>query len=319
MNANRKTRSCPDGETWLGYVDGSPTVPERPVLQSHLERCDRCFALVMSINKSLLETGTVQTPPHLLQKASQVNRPKKQNRWLPISAAAAILIGLGLHALNQHETNTDPWGQHAFDPLAALNTRLQAQNRAWSDLSFERTRGNGSLKVDVADELKAATVLGVATVQLTLEWEYADNLPNAQYQVRLIAFALEQMPGSGSVQLSFAQAVREPGQGANRLSALQEETQRFVASQGEPIAAFFALGQWLQNTQITLRAATQLSIPLPEQMAQFDDSKFLSTALLASGELREKLLDLNQSIAQNDTPQSILTRVEALLNALSLS
>jgi hypothetical protein len=319
MNANKKTHSCPDGETWLGYVDGSPTVPERPELQSHLDKCDRCFALVMSINKSLLETGTLQTPPHLLQKASRVNRPQKQNRWLPISAAAAILIGLGLHALNQHGANTDPWGQHAFDPLATLNTRLRAQNRAWSELSFERTRGNGALKIDVADVLKAAAVFGAATVQLTLEWEYADNLPNAQYQVRLIAFALEQMPGSGPVQNAFAQAVRDSGQGANRLSALQEKTQRFVASQGEPIAAFFALGQWLQNTQITLRAATQLAIPLPQKMTQFDDPKYLSTALLASGELHEKLLDLNQSIAQNDTPQSILTRVEALLNALSLS
>jgi hypothetical protein len=275
----------------------------------------------MSIQQAGMEMASRQTPPHLQEQAAPTTREHRHNRWPMYAAAAVVVVGIGIHTIYRSQEDVYPFSAEAQIQLAMLDTELNTHNLSWSQISFERLRGTSPVKIEISDRAKAAVALGAAMIQLALQWEYANNLPNAQYQLRMVEFALKQMPESGALQKNVLDLANgQMNQSAESvLPTLQQNIARFIATQADTIETFYVLGQWLRSSQITLRAATQLSIPLPAQTMQLNHFRQRWDSLQGPPELTEKLTELLAAIKRQDAPKTILIRVEDLLNALSIS
>ena len=99
-------KECPDTETWCGYLDGSIQGEQKDQLAAHLERCERCFEEVASIQAGMIkseeEEKLLETPGLLLEKGKiLVPEPLLKPVWKVLSygVAACLLIGIALNIL----------------------------------------------------------------------------------------------------------------------------------------------------------------------------------------------------------------------------
>src|SRR6185295_1572692 len=99
---NTMEKSCPTTEALAGWLQGTLSPQERSHLASHLAACDEC-------RRAVAIASTIDAPPAapvneiLLSRVVAASRPR---RLVPLAAAAAAVLALGLGFTLFHKKDT---------------------------------------------------------------------------------------------------------------------------------------------------------------------------------------------------------------------
>jgi hypothetical protein len=324
MMDNMKTEPCPSWETWCAYVDNRLDVSEQTKVKNHLKQCDRCFSVVVSIRQAVenpVESRELsQTPIALLQQAGQTGQKTAPfPRWMLYTAAAVLLLGLGLYPM--YQTYLKSSSETEMGQLAFLDAEVRARQAIWPDLASDRVRGSSSQGVfGLSDADKASVQLGAALVQLTAELDYVHNRSNAQYQLRVIQFARNQFPADQGLDRfvkSFETDLDNPDKQPN-VSQLQQHLTDFMVNQHAEREVYFRLGQWLQTMKIATQIAANLNMPVNTLIVSEQNHQTIQLFESISPVLFAELKALLLMIEQAESPQVILEQTSKLLEELIL-
>lgn len=93
---------CPDDELLISYVEASVSEPERSMVESHLDTCDRCMETVRCVHVRLRATADeLEPPPHALSarvRAGTAPSLTGERRRVPLLLRLPILIPMSLAA-----------------------------------------------------------------------------------------------------------------------------------------------------------------------------------------------------------------------------
>ena len=306
-----RANRCPTLETWCAYVDGS--IPESVSLAEHLQQCDRCFALVVSIKTALEEPDTAhRTPEALLKQARQIDAPPHGYQWILYAAAAVLVLGLGIRAVYRPAPAPHPLSGAVFAHLSTLDTELQKRGYAWSDMMAEQARslpGVPDATFDIPPSARAAVLAGSAFIQMKVHLEYADDFEDAANQFEILKSALQQMqPGVSLPQTVHALASKLQAKGSsghalsNLVLGLHRDIEHRIREGAPEIQPYFHLGEWLQSIQTTAVTAAYLSVPF-------------SPLAGANGEI-ESARNAIAYLREAQTPEGLVTALTSLTSAI---
>ncbi len=319
-----KIELCPSWETWCAYVDKRLKSIEQSRIENHLKQCDRCFSVVVSIRQAVenpVESHELPQTPVALQQAGQTGQKTVPfPRWMLYTAAAVLLLGLGLYPM--YQTYLKSSSETEIGQLAFLDAEIRARQATWPDLASDRVRGSSSQGVfGLSDADKASVQLGAALVQLTAELHYVHNRSNAQYLLRVIQFARNQFPADQGLDRfikSFETDLNNPDKQPN-VSQLQQHLTDLLVDQPAEREVYFRLGQWLQNKKIATQIAAHLNMPVNTLIVSEQNHQtiqlFESIPPALFAELRALLLMIEQA----ESPQVTLEQISKLLEELILS
>jgi anti-sigma factor RsiW len=193
-------------------VDGALDPAEQQEIESHLEKCAACQALVAdlrSIRAAAFTLERLTPPPHLLpelrarvaalsppeHRRASWFAPRLATAWMAAAAALVLVTSLGLWSVLQAPppAHVDPATAAAGDPVASVQAELHAATehyeRAIAQLEQIARNGGGVLDPQVA-----------AVLQKNLE--VIDQAIDENRQ------ALEAQPASPEVQEGLFEAMR---------------------------------------------------------------------------------------------------------------
>lgn len=140
-----------------GHIDGANSEIEERRLQSHLNTCESCRALLAQTeqNDALLRSSVATPPPDLTARILREVRSEKQSprkkRWIPIAAsglAAAALLSLVI------------WGKLPLMPVASKDAAIIEEPKTESvtlSAAQQKFSENGLSYSDTAAEVPADT------------------------------------------------------------------------------------------------------------------------------------------------------------------